>query len=185
MSRPSSLCNSVLYCCTVERIMWSLFPCWSSFIICVQRFCPLSSRFYHHHHHHHHRHRFKSFVSVLSTGRTVPPIECFYSYECWNSIGGVGSICFYWPDALPDAKSSTSSVQVLSISGLSLNCWICHLQSKVAVHVHRPRPPRSQQGLSVFGSTEDCAVSEIILAATGSVLQHGRSLRPATAKPNR
>ena len=32
-------------------------------------------------------HRFKFFVSVLSTGKTVPPIECFYSYECCNSVG--------------------------------------------------------------------------------------------------
>ena len=39
-----------------------------------------------HVYHHHHR-RLKSSVSVLSTGRTVPPIECFNSYECCNSIG--------------------------------------------------------------------------------------------------
>jgi len=37
--------------------------------------------------HHHHHHRFKSFVFMLHTSRTVPPIECFYSYECCNSIG--------------------------------------------------------------------------------------------------
>ena len=38
-------------------------------------------------HHHHHQQHFKSFVFMLCTIRTVPPIECFYSYERCNSIG--------------------------------------------------------------------------------------------------
>ena len=46
------------------------------------------------HHQHHHQQHLKSFVSVLSTGRTVPPIEYFYSYERWNSIGVLERLVF-------------------------------------------------------------------------------------------
>ena len=41
---------------------------------------------------HRHHHRFMSFVSVLSTGRTVPPIVCSYSY-C-SSIGVLEQFVF-------------------------------------------------------------------------------------------
>ena len=75
----------------------------------INKYVMLDITSYHHNHHH----RFKSVVSVLSTGRTVPPIERFYStLECWSYM-------FYWPDALPDAKPSTWRVQVWAGSSWS------------------------------------------------------------------
>ena len=43
--------------------------------------------------HHHHQH-LKSFVLMLCMSRTVPPIEYFYSYECWNSIGASHNVIY-------------------------------------------------------------------------------------------
>jgi len=55
-----------------------------------------------HRRHHHHQH-FKSF-------------DCFYSLSVFTPTStqlnwSVGVVCKNWPDALPDAKPSTSSVQ--------------------------------------------------------------------------
>ena len=60
-----------------------------------------------HHHHHHHRHNFKSFVSM----RHCSPNWVLLLLRVLQVNWSVGAICFYWPDALPDAIPSTSSVQ--------------------------------------------------------------------------
>ena len=66
-----------------------------------------------------------SLVSMLSTGRTVPPTECFYSYERCSSIGVLERFVFTgrMPFLTPNEAHQMCAV-CTSSSGESV-CWYC------------------------------------------------------------